>query len=521
MDKKIDDTFKMICDFTYGAIRVRNQELLDLSNKTNDVSFDEAIDFSITSNGISIIKSFFHKTSHSYSTALLLRNIIEDFALKEMNLKGDISKESCELLRYNGFIEDYFQYEKLTGDEYKKIIDYDKLVKDYKDSLSMYEKNGFRGKNVKKSDIPFLLNKNLTYKKIIKKYLPDYLNYYELLSYYIHPHNYRIEELNENVDRILTCVVLKLVDYYKKYVDNEDIHMFTKESKQLLGPIDNKSYSIPFQLLRHCEMENELISELCTVATKELGKNNYLVQLCKIMPNIIFDLCSDSIHSQTENCKMKFKTIIELFAVYDWLYFSNDISDDRFYLVNYYSLIKENDVYNKKDEHVYKDAYDVYSKIYANKGVDFDSFKNEFSKLLGFTINSEGKSMSINELIHDFTKKNFDGTIGDSDIKIYALLDIMYSEACAMGHGKCYSFFSNAGAFLDDCNVINFTDVMLISFLKKYNSILKILPKVRDTKELEDAIDEIIREIIIECNAKAKLMGKKRFGFDFKKMTFK
>ena len=58
-----------------------------------------AIDFSITSNGISIIKSHFYGTLESYTTILLLRNVIEDFALKEMSKSKIVQKKSIDSIK--------------------------------------------------------------------------------------------------------------------------------------------------------------------------------------------------------------------------------------------------------------------------------------------------------------------------------------------------------------------------------------------------------------------------------------
>ena len=488
------DSFTITCNGLYSMLRLKNEKLLKLSNKTNDVSFLDAIDFSITSNGISIIKSHFYGTLESYTTILLLRNVIEDFALKEMFLKGDIRNESFELLKYNGFIEDYKLYKKLDGVEYKKIIDYKKLEEDYQGSLSVYSKYGIKEKDVKKMDIPFLLNKKASHIDNIEKYLPEFLESYKLLSFYVHPHNYGSEKSDENIKKIFIYIRNQLINYYGSDLGElKEQNTFEFEQKFLLSFMYDLPDNYAYKFLNYTIEESNLLLQLSEKIEKTFGKNNYLNSLLKLLSNIVYDISTDSIHGQSENCKMKFKVIIELFAVYDWLYFEHGLDDNHFYLLNYYSLIKEYEVYGEDVEKAYKEAFEKFNKIYPNSN-DYDKFKKVFGKTFGFTIDGDYCKKSINEIIDRYISRNFDKTQGIEGTKMSVVMHLLYSEACSLSRGKAYSFFSNSGAFMEDMNVIVLTDEMIKVFLNTYNAVLKTLFDGKKCKYIENKIDNFIND---------------------------
>lgn len=514
-----EENYVFICDTLFGFFRIKNDGLLKKSNDTYDVTFDEVIDFSISSNALSIIKSYFYGSLHSYTTILLCRNIIEDFALKEMLIHKKVPEASRELVKLNGYIEDYKQYKHLKGNEFKKVIDYTKLAKDYQNSLNEYAKYGIREKDITKMDIPFLLNKKLTYIKIIEECIPEFMDYYKLLSYYVHPHNYTMEESEENLDIIFVNLVKKLLDYYQEeMVSSNCNYRFNSERALFLGfLIDSpENYSLVF--LNKCIEENKLLNDLQVIIEKHLGKNNYVAHLLKILPNMIYDLATDSVHGQSENSKMKFKTILEIFAVYDWLFFNIKYSEDFFYLLNYYSIIKEYEIYQKDNESNYKEAFKIYLRIYPNSK-DIDKFKKTFGKTLGFTIDGNYNKLSINDLINRYIK-GFENQkiIGPGNLT--TLMQVLYYESCSLGHGKGYSFFANTGAFMDE-NVITLTDYMICMFLQKYNLVLKVMDEEKEYIEISDSIDKTIKEIMDITNKKNEYMQLKIKDFDFSKWNIK
>lgn len=521
--KKIikDDNFTITCDGLFGVLRVKNTELLELSNKTYNVSFLDAIDFSITSNGLSIIKSYFYETVRSYSTILLMRNIIEDFALKEMYLKGDIPIESIELLKYNGFIEDYKQYKDFKGPEYKKFIDYSKMLEDYKGALSVYNKYGIKEKDIIKMDIPFILKKKTTYLELIDKYLPTFKQFYKLLSFYVHPHNYGTEGSDDNVDLVFANIVYQLLGYYKDdLVNAKAINSFSVEKNLLLSLMIDAPDNYSLHFLNYCIEENVLITDLRDLVEKALGENNYIKHLLDVLPGIVYDICTDSIHGQSENCKMKFKTIIELFSVYDWLYFSEEYDEKHFKLLNYYSAIKENDAYDYPYEENYKEAFEVFQKLYPNCN-DYDKFRITFGKTLGFTIDGNYNKMSLNDIINQYIEKNYRGAKALDGMNMTVLFSVLYSEACSIGHGKAYSFFANTGAFMEDINVVLLTDYMIRNFFFKYNIYFKTFDVEKKYGELEEKIELFANKINEIANKKVELMRLKITKFDFKTMRYK
>lgn len=511
-----DQSFIMLCESLYSIFRCKKEELSELSNRTYNVTFKEAIDFSISSNAISIIKSFFYGTLHSYSNLLIIRNIIEDLALNEMYIKGKITKESQELIKYNGFIEDYKQYEMYKDDSFNILIDYDKLVNDYKKSLNEYEKYGITENKIKKMRIPFLMKK-LSYEDIIKENLPDFSQAYNLLSYFIHPHKYNSNEEIENIYKIFVFIINKLANLYISLdVNIKQESFFTSEKNLLLFNCINIPTNYRYKFLMICNEQKEILINLRKKICEKLGENNYIILLLDLIADIVVDLCTDSIHGQSESCKMKFKTIIEIFALYHWLFFMQNkinLENDNIYfkLTELYSHIKFNEVFGNSSEICYKKAYDIFSKYMSKEGkkIDYSKFKNEkhFSKTLGFTIDSDGVILSINAIVNNYIDNNYNYIIPNKiidyrenkniavDISASTLLKVMYAESNSIGHGKAYLFYSNTGAFCDDINTITFVDSMLLSFLRKYSIAFKIIDVYNEYESVLKEIDKHIKKL--------------------------
>ena len=501
-----DDKFIMICNYLYGVLKERKRELQELSDETYNVSFNDAIDFSIASTAISIIKSFFYDTLHSYTTILLCRNIMEYFALKEMSLKGDISKESASLIKYNGFIEDYKQYyKKLNDAKYNKIINFKKLEEDFKGSVSEYNKYGITEKNILKMSIPFLLDKKASYEDLIKKYLPSFFDYYSYLSFLVHPHNYGMEIGLNNLDDIFVRIVDQLSTYYKGLFLNVTQNKSFAADKFFIDKYSKDDY--PKKFFKLCADEGVELEIIRKAIEKKYGKNNYMNHFLCVIQEIILDIATDSLHYMPDACKMKYKTILEIFAIYNWLFLDCMFDEDRFRMLNYYSYIKEDELFKLDVEKHYQKAFELFIKIYPQSS-DFNRFKNVFGSTLGFTVDDKYEKLKIGNLISKYIEKNAKGLLGEQYDNPEVVFNILYCEACSLSHGKAYSFFSNEGAMNEDFNVISLTDTMLYLFLKKYNLVIRCLDDKQEYKDIEDLTDEVLNHINEIRLNKLKLMLK-------------
>ena len=104
----------------------------------------------------------------------------------------------------------------------------------------------------------------------------------------------------------------------------------------------------------------------------------------------------------------------------------------------------------------------------------------------------------------------FDNEEENGERNLSTIMSILYSEACSLGHGKGYTFFSNPGAFMEDYNIISLTDFMLCGFLKLYNLNLIINDEKKKYEKLENAIEKTVNELEFIRRRKIELLKLKK-----------
>ena len=134
MFEKLDNMInemKPQVNILYGNLKIINDKLLKKANNSyEDAEFLDVVDFAITSYGMSFVKNVMYNVDKSLTNALLMRNIIEYLALREMYNKGKITNTNVKLMRYEGYIDDYFLYkDNLKDIPDKEIIDMEVLKK--------------------------------------------------------------------------------------------------------------------------------------------------------------------------------------------------------------------------------------------------------------------------------------------------------------------------------------------------------------------------------------------------------
>lgn len=214
--KKYNDFFEVghKIDILYAKLKSINYKFLKKANLKGypDAKFEDAMDLTITSNGLSLIKSLLAFLDlilnqeenekleadinicsfSSITNALNLRNIIECFALINMNEQGDIT-DSQKML----FVEQYklIEYKLYFEDgRFDEIIDRTDLRFRYLMGLKKFQSVEESEKKIErffKTRIPFLCQKNINFNSLIEKYCPEYLDFYVQLSKIVHPISYK------------------------------------------------------------------------------------------------------------------------------------------------------------------------------------------------------------------------------------------------------------------------------------------------------------------------------------------
>lgn len=466
----------------YAPIKYLNNELLNKSNIPYYVgaTFNDAIQLTITSNALSLIKGVMQKNYRSITNALNVRNIIECLTLVIMDTQGDITQEQKDLFIEQYKLIEYESYASDGGEKFECMLDLQDLTFRYEEAKAKFIQSGVTEKKLKRvanSRLPFLCKEYISFNELIEKYCPDLLDGYIELSLMIHPASYSYKRNYEQYDALVFIVLHFLRNLYK---DRDKGNVLTfKEEEVLLycgGLKFKENYSERLYDLQKAQWE-ELFA-----LSKDLkglfGGNNYISDFIGELVLAMHDLNTDSQLGYTENVKLKFKVIAEMLACFNKVYFGFLKTEE----VNYYGeMLKKHElikIYERCKEVVPRDLkeeiYKLYMKNFINSNLNEEQFFKAFGKPLGFLIDECGVSPTYTALVKEFFEILYKDEIihiekytEGKDVKLQDYFSLVYKESNNMSHGCGYLFFTNTGAWMDDINIIHFLDISILNILQR------------------------------------------------------
>lgn len=491
----------------YAKLKSVNNKCLKKANLEGypNANFEDAMDLTITSNGLSLIKSILDFLDlmlsqedkekleadinicsfSSITNALNLRNIIECFALINMNEQGDITYSQKML-----FVEQYklIEYKLYFEDgRFDEIIDRTDLRFRYLMGLKKFQSVEESEKKIErffKTRIPFLCQKNINFNSLIEKYCPEYLDFYVQLSKIVHPISYKSCMGKQYNDWYLKLIQKLSEKYGDVEVDMEKELPYFAELQHLYQRTNAVAYKVIVETQQQC------LFSLSTLIKDKLDDSFFIFKRFFIeMVRVLNDINFDDYLGYCENVKIKFKVIAEMFACSNKIIseiISNRIHSKQPLLGNVEMLRNYEEYQNKiqekclteKDEQAY---YDFYKKYFPQSNIDLNKFLDEFKKTLGFMINENGEVPSLEKLVNDFFAELYDNTKmtaievdkKKSNIKVSDFYWLCYKESNNMSHGNGYLYFTNIGAWKNSVPVIQFFDTALCYIMLKLQVFFK------------------------------------------------
>lgn len=519
-DKEYDiNNIKKRLDELYSIIKGYNDELLEKANEPNytNANFHDATHLAITSNALSLVKGLFQNNHYSITNALNMRNVIECLVLLIMDEKGDVSDTQKELFVEQYKIIEYESYHGKDSEKYKCLLNISDLKKRYEEGKAKFlsaigSENKF--KRIKSSRLPFMCNEKLNYNMLIEKYCPDLLETYGYLSRIIHPSSYqefRNEELYNHIFGNVMTIIFRL--YENVAVSKKGLN-YTDEQKLIYWfgrPIKDNFAQRLYDLQKE---QWQILKNIAKKFDDVLGTPNYVGDFLREVTLVIHDVNTDSQLGYTENVKLKFKVIAEMFACFDKTYFSLTKNEDRGY---YYEMLYMHDVIKERElagiavsEEDKQMIYDRYKSCFPASKLTAAEVFDKFDRALGFLVDNEGKVPSYNQLVCEYFESVFDdANMTNADIKIRDFYKLVYKESNNMSHGCGYLFFSNTGAWMDDFAVIQFLDGVILHLLKKLGIVFMLYSAFDDkNKIISDCIKEHFQQMQSSCEEKAEILLK-------------
>jgi hypothetical protein len=494
-NKKSDEKNELkIYEDLYNKIKFVNSKLLSKSNDETGyttATFDEIYLFYVSSHALSFLKAILISNENlSISTLLNARCIIEGYAFLEMNRKNKISKESKKLLNFQYAILEYKLYHKLTQLD-GSILNIALLKKSYEISKNEFEKiisDHIEFKNIYKSNIPYLCDPNIKYEQIVQDNLDEEeLKAYKMLSMIIHPHDYGNYTNDIYIEHIETILII-LVKIFNKF-DKE--HSITFESeKSLLEKKSKDSFFIYDKTLRQVKKLKKL-----SLSFKKEFNGNFISNLLVEVSNIWLDITTDLLFGYTEHLKMKWKMLIEIAALFDYLYIYSENAQEKYEILKLFTKYK---YYLNSNNDMHLDVLkQAFSKYNSKKYNTIDKFTKRFNSNIGFILD-QARINNLTNLVFEYIDININVDSKTNNVSLRQIFKLFYRESQLLSHANGYMFFSNSGIWSDDIQIYSSFENIVILMLEKIKSIFDAHSKLENEnkykiliKDIKSAIDYI------------------------------
>ena len=516
---KSEERFKTMSDLdsVYASLKSYNNELLDKANLPYYVgaNFYDAIDLTITSNALSLIKGIFQNNHYSITNALNLRNIIECFTLLFMDEKGDISDTQKMLFVEQYKLIEYESYAKEDSDKYESLLDLKDLKLRYNSGkVKFLEVVGTESKlnRIINSRLPFLCDEKLNYNKIIKKYCPQFLDPYIYLSRMVHPSSYDSFRDLKFYNTIYWLVMKSVTMRYKDKTPKPTDFTYYKEQANIywLGVRSDDNYGL--KLFDILQAQVLILKKLSEEFNRVYGNESYVKNFLNEVINILLDVNTDSQLGYTENVKLKFKVMAEMFACFHRVYVADVSNIGYFYdMLYWHDIIKEKEQFKAEITDDDKNTiYERYLEKYPSSKLTRDELFKEFDKPLGFLVDGEGHSPNFVQIVDEYLEKLYkDASMANNKIKIKDFYKIVYKESNNMSHGCGYLFFANIGAWMDEINVLQFLDNSIRYFLRYVGLIFIVYAEESENnKTIANLLKESLAEMEKLIDSKMEILSK-------------
>lgn len=452
--KKLNDLYSRIYGYNYHLMH-RSENL----QNEKEYGFDEIFDFYLTSHILSYIKSLYKNQTRSLGLYFNIRCIIEGLALKVMHINKQINEKNIDLLREQSFLIEYRYYTRFY-DIAEKIILPENLECDYKNAVDFFNEklsDEFTEKQIKdiiKSKIPFICKPYLSFRKIVENNLgKEIAQLYGFFSSIIHPSlntNYK----SEDEERLY--VLLPLIE--KLYGNLPQTEMTV--TKNLSVAINNTSKL----LLELTNEETDAINKIANKFEKEFD-NNYVSNTLKTLRFLLEDIMHDKIMGLSEQVKCKWKIVVELFSVFNHVYFDGLLQERHGLMIEH---AKMQTAKNFDERYDTEKAFDIYRNLYKGND-DKEKFDKGFQSVLGYLIDKTYKAKSLSEIVKEFTI-HFKGD-SINNIALSRTMELDYVESQMLSHANGYMWFANSGAWHDINNIFIAFDEALLFILKKFHAL--------------------------------------------------
>lgn len=480
----IEKRFEEEANLLFGQVYGYNYKLLKKSEDDSlegKYNFIEIFDFYITSHALSLIKNMDHGYWESPGMLQNVRCILEGLSMKRMFQAGDISEEKVNLLQVQEFLIEYRYYSRFT-DILNLILIPEKLRKDYDDACVLFRSkletkyNDKEIKNILRSNIPFLCNPAISHRFLIQKYLgSEYAMVYGLCSQIIHPsenNSYKNSECNHFV---MLAYVLIL---------NEYSHLPMTKTSLKSHTLMSMSSAIARELYQIIGDETKILEGIAEVFS-QFFEDNYVSNTLRTISLLGQEMMFDRLTGFSEQVKVKWKLMLELFSVFHYEYVIQGLCEERYHL-----LIEHQNIQTLRNCNQHYDlahAYEIYKRLYPY-GCEMTTFEKAFIQLTGYTIEESGNVVTLTHMVDQFIHRF---SLGEEKSIFEQGMKIDYVESQMISHANGYMWFANSGAWMDTYNIFQASDASLLFMLNEIQMVFEVHRTTEETTKFKPIINAL------------------------------
>lgn len=446
--QRYDELFGRLYEYNYRLI----QESEDPENE-GKYHFESIFDFYITSNAQSLCKSLLLECFGSPGMLLNARCILEGLAIKQKYRLGEVPESRVALLQKQVFLIEYKYYRRFD-DIAEQILLPEKLRLDYEETCAFFSDH-LRGefsegkiRSIIRSEIPFLCEPHTNFRKLIGENLgEEFAVMYGVLSQGVHPSTNTFHREKNTIVYLLKVLDMVYEEY--KHLPATRVTLYSHLARC-------HSSDATRRIVELTRKECRMLSDIAEVFEKETGGNNFVSDTLCTAEKLLWDMTVDGSLALVEQVKSKWKVMLELLAGFDHAYFHWMLSlgEESYRLMEAHRNIQL--ARNYGDMVDLTDAYDLYKTLYP-RGCDRAAFDKGFMNLLGYTIDGDGKTKNLTEmvrlLLETIPKEGFHDRVMYLD----------YVESQMLSHANGYMWFANTGAWQDKNPVLIASECLIWS----------------------------------------------------------
>jgi hypothetical protein len=216
--------------------------------------------------------------------------------------------------------------------------------------------------------------------------------------------------------------------------------------------------------------ECRMLADIAEVFEKEIG-HNFVSDTLRTAERLLWDMTVDGSLALVEQVKSKWKVMLELLAGFDHAYLRRMPSLEE----EAYRLMKTHRNFqlcrNYGDQVDTTEAYALYKALYP-QGCDRETFEKGFTNLLGYTIDAEGKTKNLMELVGLLLERIPKEGLHDR------VMYLDYLESQMLSHANGYMWFANTGAWQDKNPVLFASECLIWSTVQHIYDLYMIAQKL-------------------------------------------